>query len=120
MDRFDEIAGETVLFAAADGSPIAGPTDVADLIGEAFSREARTIVLPVARLDPRFLVLSSRIAGEVIQKFTNYGFRVVILGDVSTAAAGSEPLQAFIRESNRGEGLWFVDDEAGLLARLER
>jgi len=120
MDRVEVIGGETVLFAEAEGPPIGGPGDVTDLIGNAYAQNAGAVVLPVERLDRRFLVLSSRIAGEVIQKFTNYGFRVVVLGDVSAAADGSEALQAFIRESNRGQGLWFVDDEAALRARLER
>lgn len=120
MDKVEEIVGEKVLFAAADGPLIAGPADTTDLLGEAFSREARTVVLPVERLDPQFLVLSTRIAGEVIQRFTNYGLRVVILGNVSAAAADSEPLKAFIRESNRGEGLWFVDDLDELRSRLAR
>jgi hypothetical protein len=41
-----------------------------------------------------------------------------VLGDVSTAVAGSEPLGDFVRESNRGTTVWFVEDLAALEAKL--
>ena len=56
--------------------------------------------------------------GELLQKFVNYGRRVVILGDVSQAVAGSKALRDFVRESNRGASVWFVPDMAALEARL--
>ena len=40
-----------------------------------------------ARLSPDFLRLSTGLAGDVLQKFVNYGLRVAIVGDVSAAAA---------------------------------
>ena len=40
------------------------------------------------------------------------------MGDVSAAVAASDPLRDFVRESNRGATVWFVDDLAALEARL--
>ena len=48
-----------------------------------------------------FFVLSSRLAGEVLQKFTNYGVRLAIFGDFSKYT--SKPLKDFIYESNKGK-----------------
>jgi hypothetical protein len=113
------LGGLTVLAFAAEGPIVASEQDAADLIGEAFSVGARMAALPLARLSPDFLVLSTRLAGHVLQKFINYDIRVAILGDVSQAAAESEPLRDFIYESNRGRWVWFVDDLAALEAKLE-
>ena len=76
------------------------------------------MAIPAARLSPDFLRLSTGLAGEVLQKFVNYGLRVAIVGDVSAAAAASAPLRDFIGESNRGGHVWFVPDLAALEAKI--
>ena len=88
------------------------------LIGDALSEKAAVVAIPVERLSPAFLDLSTRLAGEVLQKFVNYGRRVAIVGDVSAAVAASKPLADFVRESNRGRHVWFVSDLAELRTRL--
>src|SRR5687767_2550850 len=108
------IAGVPVLVCAPDGSRLDGERAATDVIGEAFSAGARVIAVPVERLGPDFLTLSTRIAGEVIQKFVNYGFQVAFVGDVSAEVAASNALRDFVRESNRGRHVWFVADLAEL------
>eukprot|EP01035_Chromulina_nebulosa_P036232 gene36232-48789_t len=85
-----------------------------DLIGELYGSGADIVAIPVSRLGPGFLTLSTRVAGEVIQKFVNYGFRVAFIGDVSEEVAGSDALRDFIRESNRGRHVGFLGDMAAL------
>lgn len=46
-----------------------------------------------------FFILSTGLAGEILQKFTNYGVKCAIYGDFSRYT--SKPLRDFIRESNR-------------------
>ena len=94
--------------------------DAVDVIGEAFTARPDWIVIPVAQLGDGFLDLKTRIAGNVLQKFVTYGFGVVILGDVSAAAAASGALRDFIAETNRGTQIWFLPDEAALAERLRR
>jgi hypothetical protein len=113
-----QLAGVAVLVCAADGAPVAAERDAADLVGQAMSNDAQMVALPVARLSERFLDLSTRLAGEVLQKLVTYGLRVAIVGDVSQAAARSSALRDFVRESNRGRHVWFVADLAELEARL--
>ena len=113
-----EIAGLRALLWPEDGPPVASGRDASDIIGEALSVQAQMVVIPVARLSPDFLRLSTGLAGEVLQKFVNYGLRVAIVGDVSAAAAASAPLRDFIGESNRGRHVWFVPDLAALEAKI--
>ncbi len=52
-----------------------------------------------------FFILSTCMAGEILQKFINYGVRFAIYGDFSRYT--SKPLKDFIYESNRGKDIYF-------------
>ncbi|MDE6613319.1 MAG: DUF4180 domain-containing protein, partial [Clostridia bacterium] len=56
-----------------------------------------------------FFILSTGLAGEILQKFINYGGRIAIFGDYSHYT--SKPLKDFIYESNRGKNVFFVATE---------
>jgi hypothetical protein len=116
--RIAELAGVRVLVCDAEGPVVTGEREATDLIGDAFSAGAKLVVIPLARLPEGFLDLKTRLAGAVLQKFVNYERRVALLGDVTEACARSEPLAAFVRESNRGRTVWFVQDLAELEAKL--
>ncbi len=118
MDMIRQIHGTTVLINAADGPPLVGERDANDFLAAAWAADATMVAIPVARLDPEFFRLSSRIAGDVAQKFVNYRIRLAIIGDISAHCAGSTALRDFVHESNQGRALWFVDDLAALDARL--
>ena len=107
-----------VLVCAPGGPVLRNDRDAADVIGEAFGEDAALIVLPVERLDPGFFTLATGIAGAIVQKFAQYGLRLVIRGDVSEHLARSSAFSAFVREADRGHQLWFVADDAELRARL--
>ena len=53
-----------------------------------------------------FFILSSGLAGEILQKYINYGGRIAIYGDYSRYT--SKPLHDFIYESNKGKDVYFV------------
>lgn len=76
------------------------------------------IALPVARLDPGFFSLRSGVAGEVVQKLTNYRLRLAVLGDVAPLTEASTALRDWVREVNRGTTVWFVADLDELAGRL--
>jgi len=113
-----EIAGVRAWLADAEGPPIGDDRAASDILGETFGHGVRLVVIPTSRLTPAFLDLKTRLAGELLQKFVNYDRQVVILGDVSEAVAGSNPLRDFVRESNRGRTVWFMPDLAALEAKL--
>jgi hypothetical protein len=116
-DVVSEHGGRPVLVCAAEGPVIAVPQDAMDLIATTFGRTT-TVALPAGRLDDRFYDLRTGLAGEVMQKFVNYRVRLVVLGDISTHTAGSDALRDLVRESNRGDHIWFVADLDELDARF--
>lgn len=113
-----EIAGVRVLVFGPDGGPMRGERDAVDLIGDALGLDVTWIAVPVERLGDDFFRLSTRIAGEAIQKFVNYQRRLVVVGDISRHLDASKPLRDFVYESNRGAHVWFVDSLGDLAERL--
>jgi hypothetical protein len=115
-----DLGGRVTLFAASEGPLIAHADDANELIGDAFSTSAEMVIIPVERLSPAFLDLGSRLAGDILQKFTNYGIRVAILGDIAAALTASSALRAYVMESNRGRHVWFAPDMTALEAMAEK
>lgn len=76
----------------------------------------KNIAIDKALVHPNFFVLSSGMAGEILQKYVNYGGRIAIYGDYSGYT--SKPLHDFIYESNKGKDVFFVGTEEEALARL--
>ena len=102
-----ERAGVPVLVVGADGPVISGTQDALDVIGSAFSR-ADVVAIPVSRLAEQFFQLRTGLAGEIMQKFTNYRIRLAVVGDISAQVAASSALRDLVFESNRGSQIWFV------------
>jgi len=96
---------------------VATVQDALDLIGAAFAG-AEVVAVPADRLEESFFSLSTRLAGEIMQKFVNYRLRLAIIGDISHHLETSTALRALVRESNRSDHIWFLPDLAALDARL--
>jgi hypothetical protein len=92
--------------------------DATDLIGEALRRGERMVVIPAERLDEDFFRLRTGVAGAFLQKFVTYRVRVAIVGDIAAHIEKSDALRDFVRESNRGDHVWFVADLNELEARM--
>lgn len=108
-DRVIERRGVPVLVCGDDGPPIAGPQDALDVIGAAYF-QADVVAVPAHRLDERFFTLRTGVAGEIMQKFVNYRVRLAVVGDISAHVTASTALRDLVRESNRGQHVWFVAD----------
>lgn len=63
------------------------------------------IVINKEAITNDFFILSTCLAGEILQKFINYGIRLAIYGDFSDYT--SKPLKDFMYESNRGKDIYF-------------
>ncbi|MCI8836654.1 MAG: DUF4180 domain-containing protein [Hungatella sp.] len=63
-----------------------------------------------------FFVLSTCLAGEILQKFINYGVRFAVYGDFSNYT--SKPLKDFMYESNRGKDFYFQPTASLAVDRL--
>ncbi|HZW99892.1 MAG TPA: DUF4180 domain-containing protein [Trueperaceae bacterium] len=113
FETFD-VGGVTV--AELVEGEIASERDAIDLVGSASFQGADVVLVESHKLAPDFFDLSTGLAGAALQKFSNYRLRLVIAGEFE--GHGSESLQAFIRESNRGGNVAFVADRETALARI--
>ncbi|MBX3529479.1 MAG: DUF4180 domain-containing protein [Rhizobiaceae bacterium] len=109
-------AGLTVLELPDQG----GPLGALDIIGETYGQGVDWVAIPASRLPADFFSLRSGVLGEFTQKFVNYGLRLAVIGDVSAHIEASEAFRAYHVEANRGPGIRFADDMAGLLDNLGR
>ena len=76
------------------------------------------IAVPKEAVAGDFFILSTGLAGEVLQKLVNYHFRIAFFGDFSRCLGG--PLRDFMRESNRGRDVFFVQTEEEAVEALTR
>jgi hypothetical protein len=113
-----DLAGTPTLLLPAEAPILESERDATDLIGEAMGVDAQLVVIPVERLSADFFSLSTRKAGLFIQKFTNYRIRLAIVGEIGAYVSASQALADFVRESNRGQSVWFVRDMDELKSKL--
>lgn len=76
------------------------------------------IVISKKQITKDFFVLSTGLAGEILQKYINYGGRIAIYGDYSRYT--SKPLKDFIYESNKGHDVFFAATEGEAIDMLTR
>ena len=77
---------------------------------------AERIVIDKDAVCEDFFILSTGMAGEILQKFMNYHVKVAVYGDYSHYT--SKPLKDFIYESNHGKDFFFVSTEEEAVQRL--
>ncbi|HHX24325.1 MAG TPA: DUF4180 domain-containing protein [Thermoanaerobacterales bacterium] len=74
------------------------------------------IILNKSAICEGFFDLSTRLAGEILQKFINYHVKIAIIGDFSIYT--SKSLKDFIYESNKGKNIFFLPDERQAIEKL--
>lgn len=79
---------------------------------------SKDIVIPKQLVVEDFFVLSTGLAGEILQKYVNYGGRMAIYGDYSRYT--SKPLKDFMYESNKGRDFFFVSTKNEAIAALAK
>ena len=78
----------------------------------------KNIVVDKKLIIEDFFILSKGLAGEILQKYVNYGGRIAMYCDYSHYT--SKPLKDFIYESNKGKDVFFVatrDEAVEMLTR---
>ena len=117
--RTQQANGEVVAVVESDAVLINDVQSALDLMATVrYETGADRIALFKAALDERFFVLSSKLAGDILQKFVNYQMKLAVIGDFSGYT--SKPLRDFIYESNQGNHVFFVATEGEAVERLSR
>jgi hypothetical protein len=90
----------------ADEILINTPEEALQLMVDLYYQDFDRIILHEDNITPDFFDLKTGIAGEVLQKFSNYRLRLAIVGNFSKYPGKS--IRDFIYESNNGRLVNFV------------
>lgn len=82
-----------------------------------YETNADRIVINKEAVSEEFFILSTGIAGEILQKFINYHVKIAIYGDYTKYT--SKPLKDFIYESNCGKDFFFTVSKEEAINRLK-
>ena len=74
------------------------------------------VILNKTAISEEFFDLSTKMAGDILQKFVTYQMTIAILGDFSSYK--SKSLKDFIYESNKGKNVFFLDNEKQAMERF--
>lgn len=107
--RIAHVEGDTKLITDAQSA-----LDLAMTVQ--YDTECNRIVMSKELIDESFFVLSTKIAGEILQKFVNYHVKLAVYGDFDIYT--SKPLRDFIYESNQGNHFFFVEDLVSALEKI--
>jgi len=90
----------------SEGLAIKNSSDALDIMGNLYYQGVDKMIIHEKNLTPDFFNLRTGIAGEILQKFSNYRFRLAIVGDFSKYTGKS--IKDFMYESNKGQHINFI------------
>lgn len=86
------------------------------MMSVSYGSGVKNIAISKDLVTEKFFVLSSGVAGEILQKVVNYQFRIAFYGDFSKYT--SKPLKDFIYESNKGRDIFFTENAEHAIKKL--
>ncbi|MBF6628429.1 MAG: DUF4180 domain-containing protein [Proteiniphilum sp.] len=101
-----EIRNAKIAEIIADELVIRTPDDALNLLGNLYYQGYDKIILHGKNIIPDFFDLKTGLAGEILQKFSQYRMPLVIVDDFSMYKSRS--LKDFIYESNKGKHINFL------------
>ncbi len=110
--EFIFVNGHKISLLKSDTTIINDLQDAIDLLGNSSFNEAYKIIVFEKQLTPDFFDLKTKMAGDILQKFSNYRMQLAIVGEFKKYK--SKSLNDFIYESNQLRRVNFVStiDEA--------
>ncbi|MBB6498840.1 DUF4180 domain-containing protein [Pedobacter cryoconitis] len=106
--KIAEVISDDILISNAEE----GLQLLVDLYYQGFDK----IIIYEKNVIPEFFDLKTRLAGEILQKFSNYRVQLVIIGEFSKYPGNS--IKDFIFESNKGKLVNFLPTIAEAKTRL--
>lgn len=101
---------------SAEGLIIEKEEDGLDLLGNVYYQGFDRVIIHAKNITPAFFDLKNRMAGEILQKFSNYRVRLAIVGDFSIYK--SKSITDFMYESNKGKLINFLGSVEEALNKL--
>lgn len=96
--KIAEIIAEEILISNAE--------EGLQLMVDLYYQDCDKIIIREKNISPDFFDLKTGLAGEILQKFSNYRVQLAIIGDFSKYS--SKSLEDFIYESNKGRQVNFL------------
>jgi len=103
------ISEEIIINSAQDGL---------DFLGNIYYQDFDTVVVYEKNITSEFFDLKTKMAGDILQKFSNYRVKLAIVGDFSKYE--SKSIKDFIFESNKIGHIHFVENLKEALEKLSR
>lgn len=100
------VNGIEIAHIKAEGVIIANAQDALEIIANCNDQGAENIIVQEQHLGEAFFDLKTGVAGDVLQKFSNYRSKLAIVGEFSQYE--SKSLRDFIYESNKAGRINFV------------
>ena len=117
--EYVDMDGTDIAVVSGEQAEIAAPQDALDLaMTVRYEAGAERIAIDKRLLGEDFFILSTGVAGQILQKFVNYHVKAAVFGDYSRYT--SKPLRDFLYESNNGKDIFFLPGKEEALERLAR
>ena len=97
--KIAEVISNEVIIQNTDGA--------LDLLGNLYYQGFDKIIIHQKNITPDFFDLKNKMAGDILQKFSQYRMPITIIGDFSKYE--SESLKNLIYESNKGNQVNFLN-----------
>lgn len=113
------VNGTEIAVVSGEAAEVTTPQAALDLaMSVKYETGGSRLAIDKRVLGEDFFILSTGVAGEILQKFINYHVKAAIFGDYSRYT--SKPLRDFIYESNNGKDFFFTASREEAVERLSR
>lgn len=113
-----EINGAKMAEVIAENILINNPEDGLQLLADLYYQDFDKIIIHEKNIIPDFFDLKTGIAGEVLQKFSNYRVSLFVIGEFDKYPGKS--IKDFIYESNKGRLINFVASLEDIKSRYSK
>lgn len=96
--RIAEVVSEAIVISTIE--------EGTDLLGDLYYQDFDRVIIQEKNIVPTFFNLKTGMAGEILQKFSNYRVMLAIIGDFNDVESSS--LRDFIYESNKTGQVYFL------------
>jgi Domain of unknown function (DUF4180) len=115
--NIDESGNSKIAIVNSDNLLIVDIQSALDLMSEImYIHGCNKMIISKSSITEGFFDLKTRLAGEILQKYTNYHMRIAIIGNFE--GYSSKSLRDFIYESNKGNNVFFMPTVEMALDRM--
>ncbi|MCE4042722.1 DUF4180 domain-containing protein [Lysinibacillus fusiformis] len=115
--KITEVNGQKIALVHEDTILLKDEQSALDFImTTSYETSSNRLTLNKEAISEDFFNLSTKLAGNILQKFVNYHIKFAIIGDFSVYS--SKALKDFIYECNKGNHIFFVPTEQEAIEKL--